>query len=136
MLIFFILNQNIFITSDNYIKIGEFGLSKILANYNYIPLQIHLKEYFSKKGDVLSLGYILYQMTNKKKPLKDDEQVTFESVNLKYSKLLRDLIESMLSDQFKRPSLIQILEMKFVKEHYMQFKVKLKIFKLIKLRLQ
>jgi hypothetical protein len=85
---------------------------------------------------VLSLGYILYQMTNKKKPLKDDEQVTFESVNLKYSKLLRDLIESMLSDQFKRPSLIQILEMKFVKEHYMQFKVKLKIFKLIKLRLQ
>ncbi len=75
-------------------------------------------------------------MTNKKKPLKDDEQVTFESVNLKYSKLLRDLIESMLSDQFKRPSLIQILEMKFVKEHYMQFKVKLKIFKLIKLRLQ
>jgi serine/threonine protein kinase len=128
-----------FITSDNYIKIGEFGLSKILANYNYVPLQIHVKEYFSKKGDVLSLGYILYQMTNKKKPLKDDEQVTFESVNLKYSKLLRDLIESMLSDQFKRPSLIQILEMKFVKEHYMQFyrfKVKLKIFKLIKLRLQ
>ena len=69
-------------------------------------------------------------MTNKKKPLKDDEQVTFESVNLKYSKLLRDLIESMLSDKFKRPSLIQILEMKFVKEHcikFYRFKVKLKI---------
>ena len=78
-------------------------------------------------------------MTNKKKPLKDDEQVTFESVNLKYSKFLRDLIESMLSDQFKRPSLIQILEMKFVKEHYIKFyrfKVKLKIFKLIKLKLE
>ena len=80
---------------------------------------------------MLSLGYILYQMTNKKKPLKDDEQVTFESVNLKYSKFLRDLIESMLSDQFKRPSLIQILEMKFVKEHYIKFyrfKVKFMIF--------
>lgn len=88
---------------------------------------------------MLSLGYILYQMTNKKKPLKDDEQVTFESVNLKYSKLLRDLIESMLSDQFKRPSLIQILEIKFVKEHYIKFyrfKVKLKIIKLIKLKLE
>ena len=64
--------ENIFISSDHLIKIGDFGISKILDGTNYAQTQkgtycymapeIIKGEKYSKKVDIWSLGCIIYEL--------------------------------------------------------------------------
>ena len=64
--------ENIFISSDHLIKIGDFGISKILdgtnyaqtfaGTYNYMAPEIINYNKYSKKVDIWSLGCIIYEL--------------------------------------------------------------------------
>ena len=64
--------ENIFISSDHLIKIGDFGISKILdgtdyaktfaGTYSYMAPELINGEKYSKKVDIWSLGCIIYEL--------------------------------------------------------------------------
>ena len=64
--------ENIFISTDYLIKIGDFGISKILdgtnyaqtfaGTYNYMAPEIINYNKYSKKVDIWSLGCIIYEL--------------------------------------------------------------------------
>ena len=64
--------ENIFISSDHLIKIGDFGISKILdgtdyaktfaGTYSYMAPEVINGEKYSKKVDIWSLGCIIYEL--------------------------------------------------------------------------
>ena len=64
--------ENIFISSDHLIKIGDFGISKILdgtdyaktfaGTYYYMAPEVIKREKYSKKVDIWSLGCIIYEL--------------------------------------------------------------------------
>jgi NIMA (never in mitosis gene a)-related kinase len=110
--------QKIFITKDNHIKLGEFGIDKILdtkyQTYNkivnpaYLSPEIIEDKPFDYKSDIWNLGIILYELTQLKHPFINDEiglikgmnnikeGIYFEFTNKNYSKELLDLITNLL----------------------------------------
>lgn len=79
--------QNIFLTLEGVVKLGDFGISKqlgttksnavantVLGTPYYISPEICEGKDYNDKSDIWSLGCVLYEMANKEK--------TFESTNL------------------------------------------------------
>lgn len=75
--------QNIFLTGNNTIKLGDFGISKVLettcANANtvvgtpyYMAPEACQSEPYTSKSDVWALGVILYELCTLKKPFEAD----------------------------------------------------------------
>ena len=75
--------QNIFLTQDKKLKLGDFGTNKIFDKFkigtentfqNLPPEMCHLEDNkklgdkFDKSGDVWALGVILYQLMTDKLP--------------------------------------------------------------------
>ena len=112
--------MNIFITKDNHIKIGDFGVSKILTNNNiyaytivgtpyYISPEICQNKPYDEKTDMWSLGCVLYEMITFNKPfesnsqmglfmkiLKEKPQKLNDNVRKTYSTRLLNLIYDLL----------------------------------------
>ena len=112
--------MNIFITKDNHIKIGDFGVSKILTNNNiyaytivgtpyYISPEICQNKPYDEKTDMWSLGCVLYEMITFNKPfesnsqmglfmkiLKEKPQKLNDNVRKTYSTRLLNLINDLL----------------------------------------
>ena len=110
--------QNIFITKDDHIKLGEFGIDKILDIKYLTCTKIGTPAYFSPeiiddkpfdyKSDIWNLGIILYELTQLKHPFINDEIGLIKGMNnikegkyfffsnTKYSKKLLDLIKKLL----------------------------------------
>ena len=68
-----IKTQNVFITGSNTIKVGDFGISKVLENTQsvamtvvgtpyYMPPEACQSEPYTSKSDVWALGIILYEL--------------------------------------------------------------------------
>ena len=77
---------NIFLTENNHIKIGDFGVSKKLINNNiyaytfvgtpyYLSPEICLNKPYDEKSDVWSLGVVLYEMITLNKPFDSESQM-------------------------------------------------------------
>jgi len=127
--------QNIFLTSRGEIKIGDFGIARVLQHtYDcaqtaigtpyYLSPEICQEKPYNQKSDIWSLGCILYEMTtlrhafdasNMKELVVKILRGTYPPVPSTYSQGLRDLIADMLQkDAHKRPSIRRILEREFL----------------------
>ena len=125
--------NNIFLTKDNKIKIGDFGLAKTLTFQNQAKTNVGAPAYLSPeilndqpydyKSDIWNLGIILYELTQLKHPFINDDisvekRVTFmkkgkfiEFNNTNYSDKLLNLIPNLLKvDLNERYNINQIIE--------------------------
>ena len=107
--------ENIFLTKDNHIKLGDFGIDKYLSQTkgkigigSYLSPEIIKGENYNYKNDIWNLGIILYELTQLKHPFEDKEisyenkikkiekGEFFEFVNTNYSVKILNLIQSLL----------------------------------------
>ena len=107
--------ENIFLTKDNHIKLGDFGIDKYLNQTNgkisigsYLSPEMIKGENYNYKNDIWNLGIILYELTQLKHPFEDKEisyenkikkiekGEFFEFINTNYSVKILNLIQSLL----------------------------------------
>ena len=134
--------DNLFISKDFKIKIGDFGVSKKLnVNNNYAKTKKGTKEYsapemikenskYSKKVDIWSLGCIIYELCTLKMCFDEDDSESLEGLLRLYKKIekgeheeinlqfykpeLQKLIDSLLKvDYKKRPDINEIYDLVF-----------------------
>ena len=147
---------NIFLTENNHIKLGDFGLSKKLINNNiyaytfvgtpyYLSPEICQNKPYDEKSDVWSLGVVLYELITLNKPFDSESQMGLfmkilknkpapinNTIKHSYSQLLINLImENLLDkDPLTRYSIKQIINSgifnKFFREKEIKCKLNLK----------
>lgn len=122
--------QNIFLTKDGMIKLGDFGIAIVLDHTRakaktmvgtpyYLSPEIIENQPYSFKSDVWSMGVVLYELCALKPPF-DAENIpklalkicagNYNPIPRHYSKELRGLVASLLSrNPDHRPSIHQIL---------------------------
>ena len=107
--------ENIFLTKDNHIKLGDFGIDKYFNQTkgkigigSYLSPEIIKGENYNYKNDIWNLGIILYELTQLKHPFEDKEisyenkikkiekGEFFEFINANYSVKILNLIQSLL----------------------------------------
>ena len=108
---------NIFLTKNNKIKIGDFGIATLL-NYKskaktmigtqiYLSPEIMNNKPYDYKSDIWNLGIILYELTQLKHPFFDEnisiekmihniEKENINYINSNYSERLLNLIKNIL----------------------------------------
>jgi serine/threonine protein kinase len=67
-------SENIFLTNDNIIKLGELGSSKrqkeCPENFSYISPEVLKGEAYASKAEIWSIGIILYELCALKTPFE------------------------------------------------------------------
>jgi NIMA (never in mitosis gene a)-related kinase len=77
--------SNIFISSNGDIKLGDFGIAKVLSNTDeftktivgtpyYLSPEICQKKPYNYKSDIWSLGCVLYEIMNLKHAFEGDSK--------------------------------------------------------------
>ncbi|XDV19362.1 hypothetical protein PO909_024846 [Leuciscus waleckii] len=128
--------QNVFLTEDGYINLGDFGCSKALDRADdyaksvvdanlYISPEVYQEKY-NYKSDIWSFGWLLHDLCMLDVWANHIQRHTLHSSSMagtpppiseRYSKELRELIRQMLScDPKDRPSADEILAKPFLKE--------------------
>ena len=108
---------NIFLDANNNIKLGDFGLSRIMNQqslfaytnvgtpYYMSPEQINEKKY-DEKSDIWSAGCLLYEISSLRPPFEATNHLAlatkiqsgkFSRLPLRYSEDLQNLVASMLN---------------------------------------
>jgi len=128
--------QNIFLTSKGEVKIGDFGIARILQHtYDlvhtaigtpyYLSPEICQEKPYNQKSDIWSLGCILYEMLTLRHAFDANSMKglvlkilkgTYPPIPSVYSEDVRSLVQDLLTkDPNKRPSIRQILEKPFLR---------------------
>ena len=135
--------QNIFLQKNEVIKLGDFGIAKVLEQTvaqaktqvgtpYYISPEIIKGKAYSLETDIWSLGIILYELWALDVPIKarNLHELYMKISNCKsipripsrYSKDLQDLIDEILvTNPAKRPNINQILKRSLLKTRAKQF---------------
>ena len=147
---------NIFLTENNHIKIGDFGVSKKLINNNiyaytfvgtpyYLSPEICQNKPYDEKSDVWSLGVVLYELITLNKPFDSESQMGLfmkilkgkpapinNTIKHSYSqKLINLVLENLLDkDPLTRYSIQQTINSgifnKFLRNKEIRYKLSLK----------
>lgn len=108
--------HNIFLTSRNIVKVGDFGISKVLDGTSalattavgtpyYLAPEVINGEPYGRKADVWALGVLLYELATLRKPFDADSlpalamrimKATYPPLPQVFSAELKSLIASML----------------------------------------
>ncbi|CAD8060146.1 unnamed protein product [Paramecium sonneborni] len=137
-----IKTQNMFLTKDMRIRLGDFGIARLLNNtrdkaktmvgtpYYLAPELLENKPY-SFKGDIWSLGVVLYEMCAKTPPFTAESLAQlalkivrgqFQAIPNIYSSQLRTLVNQLLTvNPEKRPVVHQILKMPIITNRIKNF---------------
>lgn len=118
-------SQNIFLTGNNTVKLGDFGISKVLENTNgaamtvvgtpyYMSPEVCQNHPYTFKSDVWALGCVLYELCTLKHAFSADNllglvykivQDKYEPIPSCYSQDLQNLINLLLNkNAAERPS--------------------------------
>ena len=147
---------NIFLTKNNHIKIGDFGVSKKLVNNNlyaytfvgtpyYLSPEICQNKPYDEKSDVWSLGVLIYELITLNKPFDSQSQMglfmkilkgkpapIINTIKHSYSqKLINLVVENLLDkDPITRYGIMQTINSgvfdKFFREKELQQRILLK----------
>eukprot|EP00002_Diphylleia_rotans_P038773 TRINITY_DN8861_c0_g1_i2.p1 TRINITY_DN8861_c0_g1~~TRINITY_DN8861_c0_g1_i2.p1 ORF type:complete len:729 (-),score=152.74 TRINITY_DN8861_c0_g1_i2:319-2505(-) len=129
-------SQNIFLTRNATVKLGDFGIARVMSNtidlatsfigtpYYMSPELLQNKPY-GKKSDIWALGCILYELMAQTYPFNAQNlpQLTVKVINgvypappVHYSDNLQQLVTKLLlKDASRRPSCRDILAMPFIR---------------------
>jgi NIMA (never in mitosis gene a)-related kinase len=128
--------QNIFLTSKGEVKIGDFGIARVLQHtYDcvqtaigtpyYLSPEICQEKPYNQKSDIWSMGCILYEMLTLRHAFDANSMKglvlkilkgNYPPIPSAYSEDIRGLVgELLIKDPAKRPSIRQILEKPFLK---------------------
>lgn len=129
---------NIFIDNDHNVKLGDFGISKLMRPYMmygqtqigtplYMCPEIYKRERYDSKVDIWALGCVLYEMISLKEAFgaknmyelkKNIFKANFESCDKKnYSKELVSLMKRLINvSPRQRPTVTSILNTNFINE--------------------
>lgn len=126
--------ENIFLDGDKSVKLGDFGLSKIMQSHDfastyvgtpfYMSPEICAAEKYTLKSDIWAVGCIIYELCTKEPPF--NAQTHLQLVNKirkgdvaplpkEYSKELNEVVKScLLTNPFHRPDTEKLLNHPFV----------------------
>lgn len=123
--------QNVFLTKSNIIKLGDFGIARVLKHTvevaksmvgtpYYLSPEIIESRPYSFKSDIWSLGVMLYELCTLRPPFEGMNlhflalkiiRGEYTQISSNYSRELKTLISQMLSiDVHRRPTINQILK--------------------------
>lgn len=131
-----------FLTGSKTIKVGDFGISKVLDHTTqaamtvvgtpyYMAPESCQSEPYTSKSDIWALGVILYELCTLRQPFQADNLLglVFKIVQDNpapipetYSPELQELVTKLLNkDQTQRPSAAEILKTEYVRQRMLQF---------------
>ena len=123
-------SKNVFLTTSNIIKLGDFGIARILRTTNekaktmvgtpyYLSPEVIEGKAYTAKTDIWSLGVILYELCCLKPPFNAQNihalgykitKGSYASLPNKYSSEIKKLVALLLQvDPAKRPNAFEIL---------------------------
>ena len=128
-------------TQDNNIKLGDFGISKVLDSTTdhamtvqgtpyYMSPEVCQNKPYTYQSDIWALGCILYELCTLRHAFHAENllglvfkivQEGFDPIE-GYSKEMGQLVENLLiKDEKKRPRIMEIINYPFVKQHMQAF---------------
>lgn len=135
--------SNIFLKSNNHIKLGDFGIAKCLNNAKekaityigspeYLSPEIMLNRPYSFQSDIWAMGVTLFELCALKQPFTSDELKAIENTKIvpsvcikipkHYSNEIKKVIEMMLkSDPIHRPFVGQLLSIDIIQRRITKF---------------